>query len=96
MTPEADDVLNERGIHVLPDILVNAGGVVGSYFEWIQNLYQHHWDETRVNEELSKIMTKAYRDVKEVVDRDGITYREAAFLIGVGRVAHVSKLRGFL
>ena len=96
MTPEADDVLNERGIHVLPDILVNAGGVVGSYFEWIQNLYQHHWDETRVNEELSKIMTKAYRDVKEVVDRDSITYREAAFSIGVARVAHVSKLRGFL
>ena len=96
VTPEADQVLNDRGIPVLPDILVNAGGVVVSYFEWTQNLYQHQWEESRVNEELSKIMTKAYRAVRETVERDGITYREAAFLIGVGRVAHVAELRGFI
>ncbi len=96
VTPEGDRVLNDRGVPVLPDILVNAGGVIVSYFEWTQNLYQHQWDESRVNEELSKIMTKAYREVREMVDRDGITYRQAAFAIGVGRVAHVARLRGFL
>ena len=96
VTPEADRILNDMTIPVLPDILVNAGGVVVSYFEWTQNLYQHQWEESRVNEELSKIMTKAYREVKEMVDRDGVTYRQAAFAIGVGRVAHVARLRGFL
>ena len=96
VTPGADRTLNDRGIHVLPDILVNAGGVVGSYFEWTQNLYQHQWEEERVNRELSKTMTSAYRDVREIVERDGITYREAAFFIGVGRVAHIARLRGFI
>ena len=96
VTPEADAVMNDRGIKILPDILVNAGGVVGSYFEWTQNLYQHKWEEERVNEELRKIMTRAYGAVKEMVDREGMTYRDAAFAIGVGRVAHVAKMRGFL
>ena len=95
-TPEADRILNDKGIRVLPDILVNAGGVVVSYFEWTQNFYQHQWEESRVNEELSKVMTKAYRAVKEVAERDRITYREAAFTIGVERVAHVARLRGFI
>ena len=96
LTLEADDILNDRGVQVLPDILVNAGGVVVSYFEWTQNLYQHQWEESRVNEELNKIMTQAYHAVREMVERDGITYREAAFAIGVERVAHVSRLRGFI
>ncbi|MDP6064699.1 MAG: Glu/Leu/Phe/Val dehydrogenase dimerization domain-containing protein [SAR202 cluster bacterium] len=96
LTPEADEIVNDRGIPVLPDILVNAGGVIVSYFEWTQNLYQHQWEEARVNDELSKIMTKAYEDVRETARRDGITYREAAFDIGVGRVAHVADIRGFI
>jgi glutamate dehydrogenase (NAD(P)+) len=96
VTPEADQVLNDRGIPVLPDILVNAGGVVVSYFEWTQNLYQHQWEESRVNEELSKIMTHAYSGVREMVERDGTTYRDAAFAISVARVAHVVRLRGFI
>ena len=77
-------------------VLVNAGGVVGSYFEWTQNLYQHKWDEDEVNAELSKIMTEAYREVWETVQREEITFREAALVIGVGRVAHAAKLRGFV
>ena len=96
VTPEADRVLSDRGVHVLPDILVNAGGVVGSYFEWTQNLYQHQWEESRFNEELNKIMTRAYRAVREMVEGERISYREAAFAIGVGRVAHVAQLRGFI
>ena len=96
ISPEADEILNDMGIIVLPDILVNAGGVVVSYFEWTQNLYQHKWEEKRVNEELRKIMTSAYGAVKEVVDQEDLTYRNAAFRIGVGRVANVAKMRGFL
>ena len=96
VTPEGDAILNERGVYVLPDILVNAGGVVGSYFEWTQNLYQHKWDEDEVNAELHKIMTSAYRAVWGVVQREGVTFREAAFLLGVGRVHHATELRGFV
>ena len=96
VTPEGDAILNDRGIHVLPDILVNAGGVVGSYFEWTQNLYQHKWDEDEVSAELYKIMSSAYRDVWDIVRREHVTFREAAFLLGVGRVHHAAKLRGFV
>ena len=95
-TPEADAVLAERGIPVMPDILVNAGGVVVSYFEWTQNLYQHKWTLDEVNEELETIITRAYRNVRETARRERIGYRDAAFTIGVGRVAEVTRLRGFI
>ena len=95
-TPEADDMLADRGVKVLPDILVNAGGVIVSYFEWTQNLQEFHWEEDRVNEELRKTMVRAYHEVRDRVVSEGLTYRQAAFDIGVQRVARAIELRGFL
>ncbi len=95
-TPEADDILADRGIRVMPDILVNAGGVIVSYFEWTQNLQEVRWEESRVNEELIKIMDRGYQAVREKVASQGITHRQAAFRIGVERVARAVELRGFV
>ena len=96
ITPVADRILTERGVTVLPDILVNAGGVIVSYFEWTQNLQQFHWAENTVNDELSKKILRAYHEVRACALAANITHREAAFDIGVGRVAQAVTLRGFV
>ena len=95
-TPAAYVLMRDRGVTFLPDILVNAGGVVVSYFEWAQNIQQFRWEEERVNQELANIMKSATRGVMEVAEREKLSPREAAFVIGVGRVAHTIKLRGFV
>ena len=95
-TPEGDLVLQQRGIHVLPDLLVNAGGVTVSYFEWTQNIQQFDWTEERVNEELYNRIVLAYRAVVSKAREAGLTLREAAFDIGVERVARTAALRGFV
>ncbi|PKB59440.1 MAG: glutamate dehydrogenase [SAR202 cluster bacterium Casp-Chloro-G2] len=96
ITPEADRVLSEGGVTILPDVLVNAGGVVVSYFEWTQNIQEFHWDEIRVNEELKKTMLRAYHEVRTRSVNAQISNRQAAFEIGVQRVARAVELRGFV
>lgn len=96
ITPAADRILSNMGVTVLPDILVNSGGVIVFYFEWTQNLQEFKWEETRVNGELRRIIIQAYKEVVDKVSTDGITRREAAFEIGLQRVAHAIQLRGFI
>lgn len=93
-TPEADRILHERGIFVLPDILANAGGVTVSYFEWVQDLQSHFWELEGVNKELSRIMTRAFHDVLAIAQREKCDMRLAAYILAVSRVATAVKLRG--
>lgn len=93
-TPEADAVFAKRDIVVLPDILVNAGGVIVSYFEWMQNLQQMYWTEEQVNTELYRYIAGAYRDVAAVAAKSKISFRHAAYQIAVERVARAEALRG--
>jgi len=86
-TPEADDVLKEKGIIVVPDVLANAGGVTVSYFEWDQNVKGEHWTETVVLEKLEKIMVNAFDEVWETKEKFGIDMRTAAFVRAIERVA---------
>jgi len=93
-TPGADAVLDERGVVVVPDILANAGGVVVSYLEWVQNLQNVQWDRRQVDEELARRLTGAYGEVRARAAADGCTLREAAHRIAVARVAEAERLRG--
>ncbi len=99
-TPEADQILNQRGVTVLPDVLANAGGVTVSYFEWVQDLGSFFWDEERVYRELKRVMTAAYRDVSAELHRlqslhgPRINHRQAAYVLAIKRVARATQLRG--
>ena len=92
--PEADAILADRGIPVLPDILANAGGVTVSYFEWAQNIQSMRWTEQEVNQRLAQVMLDGYRTVRGLVERRKLTWRTAAYVVGLGRVAKATVLRG--
>lgn len=86
-SPEADEILNKKGVLIIPDILANAGGVTVSYYEWAQNIQQFKWELERINGELYKTMTKAYASVRDISKSHNTDMRTAAFILGIGRVA---------
>ncbi len=93
-TPRADEILHEKGVFVIPDILCNAGGVTVSYFEWVQDLQSFFWDEEEVNERLHRIMTRAFRDVLSTSQERQVDMRTAAYILAVSRVVRAVELRG--
>jgi glutamate dehydrogenase (NAD(P)+) len=95
-TPGADNVLNDKGVYVVPDVMANAGGVVVSYFEWVQNLQHFRWEEREVNDKLGNIMRRAFREVEAAAKERGQSLREAAYQLGIERVVETAKLRGYI
>jgi glutamate dehydrogenase (NAD(P)+) len=93
-TPEADAILYDRGIFVIPDILCNAGGVTVSYFEWVQDMQSFFWTEERINQSLKEIMDRAFEAVHTMSHRHDVDMRTAAYMVAVARVAEATTLRG--
>jgi glutamate dehydrogenase (NAD(P)+) len=93
-TPQADEILRDNGVTVLPDILANAGGVTVSYFEWVQGIESFFWDLKRVQDELQRVMEKAFDEVNAKADQADCDYRTAAYAIAISRVAEACRLKG--
>jgi glutamate dehydrogenase (NAD(P)+) len=93
-TPDADEVFEQRGVLVVPDILANAGGVTVSYFEWVQNLQHVTWDEERVNTELERVMAEGYEKVGQISRSRKLPLRTSAYVLAIGRVGKATVLRG--
>jgi glutamate dehydrogenase (NAD(P)+) len=95
-TPSADEILNDKGISIVPDVLANAGGVVVSYFEWVQNLQHFRWSEDEVNERLAEIMRGAFQEVAERARENDTPMRPAAYELGIERVVEAASTRGYI
>jgi glutamate dehydrogenase (NAD(P)+) len=93
-TPEADDILQERNILVLPDVIANAGGVTVSYFEWVQDFSSFFWSEDEINARLVRIMKEAFAGVWQVAAEHKVTLRTATFIVACKRILHARELRG--
>ncbi len=92
--PAADDILNDRGITVVPDVLANAGGVTVSYFEWVQDFSSFFWTEDEINQRLDRIMQDAFRSIWDVAQQHGVTLRTATYIVACTRVLEARALRG--
>ena len=95
-TPTADAILRDKGVYIVPDVLCNAGGVIVSYFEWVQNLQHFRWDEDEVNQRLEKIIKRGFAEVAGKCSQDGTTPRIAAYELGIQRVVEASRTRGYI
>ena len=93
-TRRADEILNRRGAQVVPDILANSGGVIVSYFEWVQDIQAYLWSEQEVNAKLKDLMNGAFNQVRQFADTHNVTLRESAYMLAVEKMAEVTKLRG--
>ena len=94
ITPDADVILDDRGVLVLPDVLANAGGVVVSYFEWVQGLQEYFWKESEVNAKLNDIITRAFAETWRAHEERSLPMRQAAYALAVGRVDEATTTRG--
>ncbi len=94
ITFEADKILEERNVPVIPDILANSGGVIVSYFEWVQNIQFLLWDEEYTNDMLEKIITRSFEEIWRLSEEKGVSFRVAAYMIAVSRVVEAKKIRG--
>jgi glutamate dehydrogenase (NAD(P)+) len=93
-TPQADDILNERGVLVLPDVIANAGGVTVSYFEWVQDFSSFFWSEDEINARLVRVMREAFSGVWQVAEAHGVSLRTATFIVACTRILHARQMRG--
>ena len=94
-TPEADEILSKKGIIVVPDILANSGGVVVSYFEWVQNLQNYYWEFDEVQKKEDLLLSKAFEDVWNLAEKYNTTLRNASYMKSIERIAKAMKLRGW-
>ncbi|GIV05212.1 MAG: glutamate dehydrogenase [Fimbriimonadales bacterium] len=94
VTPDADEILDDKGVLVVPDILANAGGVIVSYFEWVQDLQAFFWEEEEVNRKLERVMRRSYEHVAQTAEQNKVNLRMGAYIIGVKRVAEATTIRG--
>lgn len=93
-TEEADDILEKRGITLIPDIYANSGGVIVSYFEWVQNIQELTWDREQVNDMLEKLMTKSFQDLRDVMEECHCTFRMAAYIVALRKLIYAEEIKG--
>src|SRR5688572_3452550 len=95
-TPVADRILQDKGVYVIPDVMANAGGVIVSYFEWVQNMQHFRWEEREINDKLGNIMRRAFREVDAAAKERNLSLREASYQVGIERVVETARLRGYI